>query len=92
MCNVKCVIHESRVNHSSGEAARAFTEGWILFPDVPRSADSAALSEEMAGHPGKEGSTGAIYQEIWETRRELTPRAEPIIINNKIKKKWQRSR
>ena len=56
MCNVKCVIHESRVNHSSGEAARAFTEGWILFPDVPRSADSAALSEEMEGHPDDEAA------------------------------------
>ena len=39
--------HESRVNYSDRQAKRHVTEKRILFPDVPRAADRAAVSERL---------------------------------------------
>ena len=60
--------YESRIDYSYREPTRCVEEGWILLPDMQRTADRAAVPEEMGGYTGKEGGERTICGAIWKER------------------------
>ena len=57
--------YESRIDNSYRKLTRCVEEGWLLLPDMQRTADRAKMSTEMDGYTCTQGSEGEIYWEIW---------------------------
>jgi len=53
--------YESRIDYSYRKFTRRVKEGWLLLPDMQRSADCAEVSEEMDGYTSTEGCTREVH-------------------------------
>ena len=53
--------YESRIDNSYRKFTRCVEEGWLLLPDMQRTADRAKMSEEMDGYAGTKSGTGKIH-------------------------------
>ena len=53
--------YESRIDYSYRKFTRCVEEGWLLFPDMQRTADRAKVSTKMDGYTCTKGCTGEIY-------------------------------
>ena len=57
---------ESRIDYSNRQVERNAAEGWVLFPNVQRAADSAKKPYQMERHAGTEGGEGEVYRDVGE--------------------------
>ena len=57
----KLLTYESRIDNSYRKFTRCVEEGWLLFPDMQRTADRAKVSTKMDGYTCTEGCTGTLH-------------------------------
>ena len=60
--------YESRIDYTYRDPKRGAEKRRILFPNLQRAANLAAVPEEMGGYTGKEGGKRTIHRTIWKER------------------------
>ena len=65
--------YESRIDYSYREPTRCVEKGWILLPYMQRTADLAAVPEEMGGYTSTEGGERTIHRTIWKEKTGYNP-------------------
>ena len=58
--------YESRIDNSYRKLTRCVEEGWLLLPDMQRTADRAKVSTEMDGYTCTQGCTRTLHSQIQE--------------------------
>lgn len=53
--------YESRIDNSYRKLTRCVEEGWLLLPDMQRTANRAKVSTKMDGYTCTEGCTGTLH-------------------------------
>ena len=53
--------YESRIDNSYRKFTRCVEEGWLLLPDMQRTADRAKMSSEVDGYAGEESGEGKVH-------------------------------
>ena len=56
--------YESRIDNSYRKFTRCVEEGWLLLPDMQRTADRAKVSTKMDGYTCTKGCTGTLHSQI----------------------------
>ena len=56
--------YESRIDNSYRKFTRCVEEGWLLLPDMQRTADRAEVPEEMDGYASTESCTRTLHSQI----------------------------
>ena len=54
--------YESRIDNSYRKFTRCVEEGWLLLPDMQRTADCAKVSSEMDRYASTQGCTGKVHR------------------------------
>ena len=54
--------YESRIDNSYRKLTRCVEEGWLLLPDMQRTADRAKVSAKMDGYASTQGCTRKVHR------------------------------
>ena len=65
---LKGKYNESRIDYTDRKFTRCVEEGWLLLPDMQRTADRAKVSTEVDGYASTKGCTGEIHRAVWEEK------------------------